>query len=85
VTFTGPSIVTSGALSAIYGLAYGLLAGKAGTRLMIYVAAAAVGFVAGFPVAEHYRFSPYLLGDVPIVECTVLSVVAMSILLIVRI
>ncbi len=74
-----PALVLSGLLSAIYGMAYGLLVGKAGRRLVAYVVVAALGFMAGFPASDALHLSPYVIGDIPIVESSIISLVAMSI------
>ena len=82
---TAPMLVMSGLLSAIYGLAYGLLAGKAGRRLLLYVLIAALGFAAGFPLSQRFHLSPYVLGDLPILECTLASLAATSLAYLLRI
>lgn len=78
MTVTAPALLMSAMLSAILGLAYGLLAGKAGLRLALYVLIAGFGFGAGYLLSERVQLAPYALGDIPVVNCTVTSVLALS-------
>lgn len=82
---SAPALVMSALLSSIYGLAYGLLVGKAGGRLAAYVLVGAIGFAAGFPVSERLFLSPYVLGDIPIVDSTALSLAAMTLAYVARV
>ena len=68
-----PGLVISVVLASIYGLAYALLLGRTGPRLWWYWAFSVVGFFAGFAIAAHGHWTPYGLGQVPVLESSVSS------------
>ena len=68
-----PSLVFSLLLSSLYGAIFHFIWGKRWRDLALYWIAAIVGFAVGQAVFEFLGFSFYMIGQVRVVEATVLS------------
>lgn len=68
-----PSLVFSLLLSSLYGAVFHFLCGKRWRDLGIYWAAAVVGFGLGQAIFGLLGFSVYMIGQVRVIESTIVS------------
>ncbi len=68
-----PSLVFSLLLASLYGAVFHFIWGKRWRDLALYCIAAIVGFALGQALFEFLGFSIYMIGQVRVVEATVLS------------
>jgi hypothetical protein len=68
-----PSLVFSVLLASLYGAIFHFIWGKKWRDLALYWAAAIVGFGIGQAIFGLLNFSVYMIGEVRIVESTILS------------
>lgn len=71
--FLSPSLVFSVSLASLYGAIFHFIWGKKWRDLALYWAAAIVGFGIGQAIFGLLNFSVYMIGEVRIVESTILS------------
>jgi hypothetical protein len=68
-----PSLVFSLLLASLYGAVFHFVWGKRWRDLALYWAVAVIGFVIGQVVFGFLGFSIYLVGEVRVVESTIVS------------
>jgi hypothetical protein len=68
-----PSLVFSVLLASLYGAIFHFIWGKKWRDLALFWAAAIVGFGIGQAIFGLLNFSVYMIGEVRIVESTILS------------
>jgi hypothetical protein len=68
-----PSLVFSVLLASLYGAIFHFIWGKKWRDLALFWAAAIVGFGIGQAIFGLLNFSAYMIGEVRIVESTILS------------
>lgn len=69
-----PGLLLSLALASAYAVAFYLLLGQRPRDLLFFWLAAVVGFASGHLVGELWGFIPWTLGEVHIIEASVLSI-----------
>ena len=68
-----PSLVFSVLLASLYGAIFHFIWGKRWRDLALYWAAALIGFGIGQAIFGLLNFSVYMIGEVRIVESTIVS------------
>ena len=68
-----PSLVFSLLLSSLYGAIFHFIWGKRWRDLVVYLVTAVVGFALGQALFEFLGFSFYMIGQVRVVEATILA------------
>lgn len=68
-----PSLVLSGLLASLYGAVFHFIWGKTWRELALYLVAALVGFAAGQAIFDSLGFSLYRIGEVRVIESTIVS------------
>jgi len=69
-----PGLLISIALASSYAAAFYLLLGRRPRDLLFFWLAALVGFASGHLVGETWGFIPWTLGEVHIIEASVLTI-----------
>lgn len=69
-----PSLILSIILAALYGAAFHLWRGRSLRDLIFYWLAAGIGFASGQLAGQMLGFVPWTIGQVHIVEATVVAV-----------
>ena len=72
-----PGLLLSLILASIYAAAFYLLLGRRPRDMLFFWLAAVVGFASGHVVGEVWGFIPWTLGQVHIIEASVLAIVFM--------
>ena len=70
-----PGLVLSLVLASIYAAVFYLLLGRRPRDMLFFWLAAVVGFASGHVVGEVWGFIPWTLGQIHIVEASVLAIV----------
>jgi hypothetical protein len=71
----GPGLLLSVVLASIYAIAFYLVLGRRPRDMLFFWLAALVGFASGHLVGELWGFIPWTLGQVHIIEASVLAIV----------
>jgi membrane protein implicated in regulation of membrane protease activity len=69
-----PGLLLSLVLASIYAAAFYLLLGQGPRDMLFFWLAALVGFASGHLVGELWDFIPWTLGQVHIIEASVLTI-----------
>ena len=69
-----PGLLLSLILASIYAAAFYLLLGRRPRDMLFFWLAALVGFASGHVVGEVWGFIPWTLGQVHIIEASVLAI-----------
>ena len=69
-----PGLLLSLILASIYAAAFYLLLGRGPRDMLFFWLAAVVGFASGHCVGELWGFIPWTLGQVHIIEASVLAI-----------
>jgi hypothetical protein len=69
-----PGLLLSLVLASIYAAAFYLLLGRRPRDMLFFWLAAVVGFASGHVVGEVWGFIPWTLGQVHIIEASVLAI-----------
>jgi len=75
-----PALIISLLLGSLYGLLFFLLAGKSKRGFWVFWLIGAVGFIAGQFIAEYVRLTSVMLGDVHVIEGSLVCWVLLFIL-----
>jgi len=70
-----PGLLLSVLLASIYAAAFYLFLGRRPRDLLFFWLAAVVGFASGHVVGQVWGFIPWTLGQVHIIEASVLAIV----------
>ena len=70
-----PGLVLSVLLASIYAAIFYLLLGRRPRDMLFFWLAAVVGFASGHVVGQVWDFIPWTLGQVHIIEASVLAIV----------
>ena len=70
-----PGLVLSLVLASIYAAVFYLLLGRRPRDMLFFWLAAVVGFASGHVVGEVWGFIPWTLGQVHIIEASVLAII----------
>lgn len=68
-----PSVAFSLLLASLYGAIFHFIWGRSWRDLVLYWAAAVVGFAIGHAISGLLGFSVYMIGEVRVVEGTIIS------------
>lgn len=72
-----PGLFVSFVVASIYAAAFFLLLGKRPRDLLFFWLAALVGFASGHVVGDLWDFIPWTIGQVHIIEASVLAILFM--------
>jgi hypothetical protein len=75
-----PSLIISLVLGSIYGLLFFILVGGSKRGMWVYWLVGAAGFLAGQFVAEYVRLTKITLGDVHVLEGSLLCWIGLFVL-----
>ena len=70
-----PGLILSLVLASIYAVVFYLLLGRRPRDMLFFWLAAVVGFASGHVVGQVWDFIPWTLGQVHIIEASVLAIV----------
>lgn len=69
-----PALILTVVVASVYGAAFFIVQGRRARDLLFFWLAALVGFTSGHLVGELWGFVPWTVGQVHIIEATVIAV-----------